>query len=332
MKPRLSVVIISLFVIALACPFLANTVYAKNYQLGHVFSTSNANHKGALKWAELVKKYTDGEVNIEVFSDGQLGGDRELGKAMEMGTLAFSIHSPGAATNDVRVFLHTLPFLLPSYEMADKFFLKGWIGEQTNKYCFEHGWRVLAWGEHDFRQLTNSKSPVKSIEDIKGLKIRVPEAPIMINLWKAMGAIPTPIAFPELYTALQQQTVDGQENGILMTYSSRLYEVQKYCTVINYIYAGSAFTVSDKVWKSFDEKTQKAIARAAVEAADYEVKQNRADVGGAKAAMEKAGVQFYEMPPDELAKLKKVAVEVTWGMIKPKLEPEVWEKLIQMKQ
>lgn len=149
------------------------------------------------------------------------------------------------------------------------------------------------------------------------------------RLW---GAIPTPIAFPELYTALQQKTVDGQENGILLTYSSRLYEVQKYFTFINYMYSGTAFTVSDKVWKTFDKKTQDAIAKAAVEAADYAVKQNRADIGAAKAAMEKAGVQFYDMPPGELAKLKKVAVEVSWSMIKPKLEPEVWKKLTQMKQ
>lgn len=185
-----SIVIICLFVFILGSVLLANTVYAKKYQLGHVFSTSNANHKGALKWAELVKKYTGGKVDIAVFPAGQLGGDRELGQAMKMGTLAFSVHNPGAATNDIRLFIGALPFLVPSYEMADKVILKGWVGKQTGEYCLTHGWRVLSWGENDFRQLTNSKKPVKTVEDIKGLKIRLPQAPIMVAVWKALGGNP----------------------------------------------------------------------------------------------------------------------------------------------
>ncbi|MBU2551980.1 MAG: TRAP transporter substrate-binding protein [Proteobacteria bacterium] len=329
MKSRLSIFGITLLVLALGSVFMVNPVLAKSYQLGHVFSTSNANQKGALKWAELVEKYTNGQVKIAVFPAGQLGGDRELGQAMKMGTLAFSVHNPGAATNDIRLFLGALPFLVSSYDMVDKVILKGWVGEQTNKYCLEQGWRVLAWGENDFRQLTNSKRAVKTVKDIEGLKLRVPQAPIMVEVWKALGAIPTPIAFPELYTALQQKTVDGQENGILLTYSSRLYEVQKYFTFTNYMYSGTSYTVSDKVWKTFDKKTQDAIAKAAKEAADYAVKENRNDVGAAKAAMEKAGVEFTDMPPAELAKMKKVAMEVSWSMIKPKLEPAVWEKLIK---
>ncbi|MBW1789259.1 MAG: TRAP transporter substrate-binding protein [Deltaproteobacteria bacterium] len=332
MKSRLSILIVNLFIFALGSIFLVNSVSAKTYQLGHVFGTSNSNHKGALKWSELVEQYTGGQVKIAVFPAGQLGGDRELGQAMKMGTLAFSVHNPGAAANDIRLFIGALPFLSPSYEMADKLILKGWIGEQASKYCLEKGWRVFAWGENDFRQLTNSKRPVKTVKDIEGLKLRVPQAPIMVAVWKALGAIPTPIAFPELYTALSQKTVDGQENGLLLTYSSRLYEVQKYFTFTNYMYSGTAFTVSDKVWKTFDQKTQEAIKKAAVEAADWAVKQNRADVGAAKAAMEKAGVEFYDMPPEELAKLKKIAVEVSWSMIKPKVGPEVWDKLIKLQE
>jgi tripartite ATP-independent transporter DctP family solute receptor len=303
-------------------------VQAEDYQMGHVFAASNANHKGALKWAELINKYTNGKIKVSVFPAGQLGGDRELGHSMKNATLAFSIHNPGAATNDIRLFIGALPFLVSNYEEADRLILKGWIGEQNKKYCLEHGWHVLAWGENDFRQLTNSKRPIKVVEDIKGLKIRVPEAPIMVNVWKALGAIPTPIAFPELYTALQQKTVDAQENGILLTYSSRLYEVQKYFTFINYMYSGTAFTVSQKVWDKFDKQTQEAIWKAAVEAADYQVKQNRSDVKGAQEAMAKAGIEFYQMPPDELAKLKKIAIEVSWNLIKDKIEPAVWERLV----
>ena len=332
MKFRFFILSLTVFIFTFGAVFFVDSALAKSYQLGHVFATSNSNHKGALKWAELVNKYTGGKVKISVFPAGQLGGDRELGQAMKMGTLAFSVHNPGSATNDIRLFIGALPFLVPSYEEASRIVLNGWVGKQTNKYCLEHGWRVFAWGENDFRQLTNSRRPVKTVADVKGLKLRTPQAPIIVAVWKALGAITTPIAFPELYTALQQRTVDGQENGILLTYSSRLYEVQKYFTFINYMHSGTSYTVSDKVWKKFDKKTQDAIRKAAVEAADYAVKQNRADIAAAKAAMVKAGIEFYDMPPSELAKLRKVAVKVSWGMIKPKLEPEVWDKLIKMRQ
>jgi len=324
--------IIILGVGILLCEFLVHSAWAKEYQLGHVFAASNSNHKGALRWAELADKYTGGKVKIAVFPAGQLGGDRELGQALKMGTLAFSIHNSGAATNDLRLFLGALPFMISTYEEADRIILKGWVFEETKKYCLDHGWRALADGENDFRQLTNSRRPVKTVDDIKGLKLRLPQAPIMVAVWKALGAIPTPIAFPELYTALQQKTVDGQENGILLTYSSRLYEVQKYFTFTNYMYSGTNYTVSDKVWKTFDKKTQEAITKAALEAADYAVKLNREDVTAAQKAMEAAGIEFYTMPPEELAKMRNLAVEVSWGMIKDKLEPAVWEKLMELRK
>jgi tripartite ATP-independent transporter DctP family solute receptor len=332
MKLRLSISILSLLLCALASIFFANSVFAKTYQLGHVFATSNANHKGAEKWAELAEKYTDGQVKIQVFPAGQLGGDRELGAALEKGTMGFAVLNPGAATNDLRVGIDALTFLVDSYEMVDKWILGGWVGEQMNKASLDHGWRVLARGENDFRQLTNSKRPVKKVEDIEGLKLRVPQSPPMINFWEGMGAIPTPIAFPELYTALQQQTVDGQENGILLTYSSRLFEPQKYCTIINYMYSSTAFTVAESLWKSFDKETQEALRKAAGEAAAYQVKENRADVAAARKAMEDAGIEFFKMPAEEREKMQKVSIETSWSLFQEKVDPEVYDKLVEIRK
>jgi len=306
--------------------------WSKTYKLGHVFGTSNANHLAAEIWAEMIGKYTNGKIKVRVFPAGQLGGDRELGQSLQNGTLELSVLNPGSCSGfDQRLSLGALPFLSPTYEDVDRYVLRGWVAEEMNKYGRENGWITLAWGENDFRHITNSKRPVKTVEDIKGLKIRVPEVPLMLKIWDALGAVVTPIAYPELFTALQQKTVDGQENGVLLTYSSRLYEAQKYFTFIGYMYSGTAFCASGKLFKDLDRETQYAIEKAAWEAACWQVKRNRRDIEGAMAAMKEAGIEFYQMPPEELAKLRKIAIG-TWEFMKKHYTDDVWKKLMDLQK
>jgi len=313
--------------------FLAPAVLAQGktyeFKLGHVFATTNANHPGALKYAEEVGKRTKGAVKINVFPAGQLGGDRELYEGIQRGTLEMGLVNQGSASGfDRRLEIGALPFLTKDYETADRQFFKGemWIGKEMAKYCLEKGLRILAHTENDFRHLTNSRRPVKTVADIKGLKIRVPEAPLMVTCWKALGAIVTPISFPELYTALQQKTVDGQENGILLTYSSKLYEVQPYMTLIKYMYSTPSFMISEKVWRTLPADIQKTLQETAVEVAAFTVDLNRKEVQKCRAEMEKAGVQIIDMDPKERAKLREIALE-SWKSVEPYVAKDVMERL-----
>ena len=254
---------------------------------------------------------------------------RELGEGIQRGTLEMSfLNHIALAGFDPRLEIGGLPFLINSYEVADRLFFKkdGWIATQTGKYALEKGLHMLAFLENDFRHLTNSRRPVKTLEDIKGLKIRVPETLVFVSCWKALGAVVTPIAFPELYTALQQKTVDGQENGILLTYSSKLYEVQPYMTLTNYAYHTPSITISEKVWKTLPLDIQKTLQETAWEISAFQVAMNREDVQKCRAAIEKAGVQIIELPPQERQKLREKAME-SWKTVEPYVSKEVMERL-----
>ena len=120
------------------------------------------------------------------------------------------------------------------------------------------GMRLLVYGENAFRNLSNNSKPITKLEDLKGMKMRVMESPIHIATFKALGANPTPVAFSELYTALQQGTVDGQDNGIALTYTAKIYEVQKYYTISGQCYAATGLVVSESWWKSLDPELQKS--------------------------------------------------------------------------
>lgn len=321
------VLVVFLTIVFLVLPAFAQEKHYK-FKLGHVFAPINANHVAALKYAETIKNKTKGTVEISVFPGGQLGGDRELGEGLQRGTLEMGfVHLMALAGFDRRLQIGTFPFLTSSYATADRQYFKGgWVGNSMKKWALESGWRVLAFTENDFKQFTNSRRPIKIVEDLKGLKIRVPESPIMTTYWKALGAIVTPIAFPELYTALQQKTVDGQENGILLTYSSRLYEVQPYMTLSNYVYAPCSIVVSEKVWKTLPVDIQKTLQETAPEISGFQVDLNRKDVQKCREAMEKAGVQIIEMPKQEIKKLREKAMEV-WNTEERYLSKEVLEQM-----
>jgi tripartite ATP-independent transporter DctP family solute receptor len=302
-----------------------NSALAANYQLATVYPSVSANAKSAYLWADLMEKYTNGKVKVKVFPTHQLGGDIETGQALQRGTLAFCIlNPPSLAGFDPRLSLPWVPFLASSYEDADRIFYHGWLAHEMEKYGLDNGWRTLAWGENDFRQFTNSKRPINTVDDFKGLKVRVPEIPFVIRMWKNLGAVVTPISAAEFFTALKQGTVDGQENGVMVTYSYRLYEAQKYMTLTRYIYLATAFTVSSKIWDKFDDQTQRAIERAALQAASWQVRENRRNIKVFTERLKEHGMQIQELPKEEVIKLKKIALK-TWDAMKDKFPQEVWK-------
>ena len=233
--------------------------------------------KGAEKFADLVKERTNGEIEVQVYPNEQLSGGNQ-GKGIEMlrnGSTDLSFHSNIIySIMDERFGVISLPWLLPNHDVADEK-IQGAGGEAINKILDEVGVVGLGFGENGFRQLTNSKRAVSTPEDIKDLKIRVPGIKMYISLYKALETDPIAMNFAEVFTALQQKAIDGQENPTDIISSSKIYEVQDHLSVWNYSYDSIILGMNKDKFNTLTEEQQKIITEAGKEACEYQVKINR---------------------------------------------------------
>lgn len=284
---------------------------ATKVRMAHVFPASSAIHEAAEQFASDVDEATNGGVDVTVYPSGQLGGDVEMGEGLVNGSLDCAWVNHPAAGMDDRLQAGFLPYVVTSYEGADELFYgDGVIAENDRKVLEELGVHALEFYENDFRGLTNSEQEVRTPDDLQGLKIRVPELPMYVDLFKAWGAQPLPIAFPELYTALQQGTVDGQDNGVILTYDSKFQEVQDYFTRTNHAYGAGVIACSKELWDSLSSGEQQALEDAADAASAAQVEANRASVEEKLQGLEDAGVQIYEPSEEELAQFKAASDKV----------------------
>jgi tripartite ATP-independent transporter DctP family solute receptor len=189
------------------------------------------------------------------------------------------------------------------------------------------GLRVLGWAENGYRHFTNNSKPIRSPADMKGLKIRVMESPAYVNMVKGLGANPTPIAWTELYSALQQKVVDGQENPINNILSAKLYEVQKYLTLDGHTYSVHGWIMNNEVWKSLTDKNKRIVKDAArVAVVAHRAANTMADVKGLE-ILAKAGVHVYAPTGAELDKFRSMAQPPVEEFLKTKIKPVWLEKL-----
>lgn len=229
-------------------------------------------HKGIEKFIELVDQKTDGAITFEVHPNGELGGEREMIEATQLGTLDMVVASTGPLGNFAKKSLALdFPFLFKDREHAYEV-LDGEIGAEIDQQIEENGFYNLAWWETGFRQLSNNQHPIAKPEDLKGLKIRTMENPVHLDAFKAFGASPTPMAFTELYTGLEQGVVDGQENPLTVIVPNKLYEVQEYLTISNHVYSPGVVLINKGKFDGLSPEIQQAIQEAATEARDYERK------------------------------------------------------------
>lgn len=237
--------------------------------LGHIASEDDAWHKGALKFAELVEEKTNGEVVVEVYPNSQLGNDRDLIEGMKMGSVDFALPAGVLSNFQPEYSLLELPFLFRDEDHLANV-LYGDIGDELKANLLEdNGIRGLEFWMRGPRQLTSNRE-VRTLEDLDGLKIRVPEIPAFVDSWKAMGANPTPMAFGEVYTGLQTNVIDAQENPFSLIESSKLYEVQEYLVLTNHLYGYVMLAMSDLTYNKLTEEQQKAVEEAAAEATEFE--------------------------------------------------------------
>ena len=265
-------------------------------------------YEGIEKFKELVESKTD-DFEIELYHTGQLADDRSAIEMLQLGSLDITIPSTSPLVNFVKEFgVFDLPFTIPNEVVADEL-LDGEFGDKMLDMVEDQNLVALAWWENGFRNLTNDIRPVAKIEDVKGLKIRTMENEIHLDAWKALGANPTPMAFTELFTAMQQGTVDGQENPFPTIELSQYAEVQKHVSNTNHVYTPFIFLFSKTIWDKFTEEQQTILSEAAVEAGKFNRQRNR-EVADESLEKLKKSMTYTEVTPEEHKRFQKAVKPV----------------------
>lgn len=260
---------------------------------------------GMKKFAELVEQKSGGKLKVNVFPGGALGSDQANVSALQGGTLEMASMNSGIFASLVKDFaIYDFPFLFGNTKEADAV-VDGPFGQAMHKKLEEKGLVGLGYYELGFRHLTNSKRPINKVEDIVGLKLRVIPNPINIDWVSALGANPTPLPFPELYSALEQKAVDGQENPVSTIVGAKLFEVQKYLTLSYHQYNPQSIVVSKKFWDSLSAGDQKILEEAAQESIRYQREQSRSQLASGLETLKKGGMEISELPPAEVNKLRE---------------------------
>jgi tripartite ATP-independent transporter DctP family solute receptor len=295
----------------LAVPLvLAMTGSAYGEVRQHEVKFAGANQKGhpqvtgMEKFAEIMKAKSGGKIVVNVFPGGVLGGDVQTVSALQGGVVQMMVLNAGILQNLAKPFASVdLPFLFTSGQQADKV-MDGPFGDHLNAMLPDKGLVSLGYWELGFRNLTNKKRPVASLDDLKGLKIRIIQSPIMVDLFGALGTNAVPLAYTELYTALETGTVDGQENPYANIIAAKFYEVQKYLTNTRHIYNPQIVIVSKKFWDTLNADEQKLFKDAAVEARAFQRKVNRDKDADFLKQIKDLGMQVTDLSPAELAKFQ----------------------------
>lgn len=243
-------------------------------------------------WADLVSEATGGRIEIVPYHSGTLGDERESAEACQAGNLDFAVVNTAVLENFVPDYgVFSLPYTFTSYEHADKVFL-GDIGADMLSKLDGVGLVGLSFWESGFRELTNSKRPVNSLEDVKGLRIRVMENQLHQELWNSLGADAVPMSWSDAYTALQQGAIDGQENAAITIESNAVQEINQYLAITDHIYGTCIVVAAPKVWNALSAEDQKILTDCMNETSIWEREQARADADASIARMqESAGLE-----------------------------------------
>jgi len=253
------------------------------------------------QWMEEVEKRTNGRIKMKMYANESLSnGNQPKGiEAVQNGSTDISLHSTIIySVLDPKFSAPSLPWLIPSYEQADKA-MNGKAGEMLKEVVRSKGIEPLAYGESGYRQITNSKRPIEKPEDLKGLKIRTPSMEMMVSTYKEFGGDPTVMNFAEVFTSLQQGVIDGQENPLPIILNSKLYEVQDHLTVWNYMYDPIVFGMNKKLFDSLDPQTQEMFRETAQAAAKHQIQLNRDADAKVLAELKEKGMQVVELTPEQ---------------------------------
>ncbi|MGK6311085.1 TRAP transporter substrate-binding protein [Variovorax sp. DT-64] len=270
--------------------------------LGHGAAPGNPRHEAAVKFAEVLKAKTSGRIEVQVAPSAQLGDDAAMVTALRTGALDMSANSQGAVANAVPEYAaFGMPFLFSSAAAAFKL-LDGPLGKELADKSAQKGLIALGYWDNGIRQMTNSKRPITKVEDLKGLKMRTPPDTVLVEIMQALGAEAQQIKFAELYVALQQGVVDGQENPVMNVHASKLYEVQKNLSLTNHQFQMTPFLMSKRAWDKLSDADKKAVQEAAAEATALQRKLSQESEDKLLADLKAKGVQVTTVDTAAFAK------------------------------
>lgn len=285
-------------------------------------------HAQALTFKALVESESGGRITVEVYPAGQLGGEREYLEAINLGTVEMGVASGAMAGFFPEAMVFDIPYLFSSEAVAWKV-LDGPMGEKISALLAEKTNMInLGYGEVGFRHFTNNERPIHTPADMRGLNIRVQETPIYVRLVQSLGASPTPIPWPEVYSALDQGVVDGQENPVSTIDYAKLYEVQRYLTLDGHTFGVDFTVINKRFFNSLSPEDQELLRRAAYTSARV----NR----GIKALNEALALsklqqemEVYAPAPEELAQFRELAQAPVIEWLSTQIDPALIDEVLQ---
>ncbi len=304
----------------LAAPAIRARAAEVTLKLGHLANEQNSWHKASLKFAEEVAKLTDGRVEVQVFANESLGKEIDLINGMQLGTADMTITGESLQNWAPMAALLAVPYAYNSLEQMDAV-ASGDIGKQIEAEIIARAQiRPIAYFARGPRNLTSNRD-IMTPGDLNGLKLRVPNVPLFVKTWEALGAAPTPMAFSEVFTSLQNGTIDAQENPLALIESANFYEVQKFVNKTEHVRSWIYLTISELSWGRLSEVDQFAVLEAAQTAQAHEREQFQADETQLQQSLQDKGMIFVDSDkPAFAAKAKDAVLANVSAEIKPVVE------------
>lgn len=260
---------------------------------------------GMKKFKETVEAKSGGKIKVQLFLNGTLGSDQATLSSVKGGTVEMAVMNSGILSSEVKALeIFDFPFLFANEKEADAI-ADGPIGQKMHASLADKGIIGLSYWELGFRNITTSKKAITKVEDIAGLKLRVIPSPINVDWVKALGANPTPLPFPEVYAALEQGAIDGQENPVAVIAANKFWEVQKNIALTNHQYNPQSVIFSKKVWDGMSAAEKKIIDDAADDAVKVQRTANRAALAANLELLKKNGMNVTSLNTAEIAKLRE---------------------------
>jgi len=295
----------------LALPAAAQDIQERTIKFGHLNNADHAVSFGVKRFAELVAAKSGGKLKVQEFPASTLGNELQQQSALQGGIQEMSAPATTSLAGIVKEFgLVDFPFSVGSFAQADAL-LDGPLGQALIAKLPEKGLVALGYWDLGFRNVTNSKRAITKAEDLDGLKIRVIPNPVFLDTFKAFKANPVPMPFAELYGALESKAVDGQENPFAVILSNKFFEVQKYVSATNHVYAANIVLVSKRFWDKLSPTEQKIMNDAANETRGYQRQVSRAAAQKAVADLQGKGMLYNEISAAEQARMRQIAKPVT---------------------
>ncbi|AJD50584.1 MULTISPECIES: TRAP transporter substrate-binding protein [Thalassospira] len=276
-------------------------------KLGHLANEQNSWHKAAVKFGEELSSLTDGRIDVQVFPNETLGKEIDLINGMQLGSVDMTITGESLQNWAPMAALLAVPYAYPTLEDMDAV-ASGEIGSKIEDQIVEKAQiRPIAYFARGPRNLTSNRE-IKSPDDLNGLKMRVPNVPLFLDVWKALGAQPTPMAFSEVFTSLQAGTIDAQENPLALIDSASFDEVQKFVNKTEHVRSWIYLTISEITWNNLSDEDKAAVTEAAKRAQAYERDLFAADEERLTKELQEKGMTFVEVDKKAFAAKAKDAV------------------------